>query len=52
MQALNSVCLLCGHIWWNAKIAKCPKCKGLCVVRGDDDLALMGRAKRTVEGIA
>lgn len=39
----NSVCLLCGHIFWGAAMSSCSRCGGLCQTRSDHDLGLMTR---------
>ena len=39
----NSVCLLCGRIWYGSRDTHCKKCRGLCVNRSDHDLGLMCR---------
>ena len=47
---LNSICLLCSHIFYGASLPSCTRCGGLCVQRSDHDLGLMcRRATQLVE---
>jgi hypothetical protein len=39
----NSICMLCGRIYYGAAMSACSRCGGLCVQRSDHDLGLMGR---------
>lgn len=39
----NSVCRLCGHIFYGAALSSCSRCGGACALRTDHDLGLMAR---------
>lgn len=43
----NSICLLCGHVFYGASMSSCSRCGGLCQLRTDHDLGLMGRHATT-----
>jgi hypothetical protein len=40
---MNSICLICSHIFYGAKMEKCSRCGGLCEHRTDHGLELMVR---------
>jgi hypothetical protein len=39
----NSICILCGHIFYGATMASCSRCGGMCKLHTDHDLGLMAR---------
>jgi len=42
---VNSQCLLCARIFWNKRIEKCPRCRGLCHVWSDRHTYFLERKK-------
>lgn len=45
----DSQCMLCGRIYFDARVEECPRCQGRCAHYADGDLGTCGGRARVLD---